>query len=97
MNSNIVTSCIEATRSGTKSKVARETIMPVSANRTHGRLIPNCGNRIMSMTGPQMNLKVQGKYTVANSIAICSTAIPLVTRNATKATFAKPEGRPCAT
>ncbi len=41
MNSNMVTNCIEATKSGTKSKVDREIIMPVSANRIHGRLIPN--------------------------------------------------------
>ena len=61
MNRSMVTSSIEATRSGTISKVAREIIMPASANRTQGLLTPYLGKVTMSMTGPQMNLNVQGR------------------------------------
>ena len=61
MNRSMVTNWIEATRSGTNSRAARDMIMPVSANRTQGRRTPYWGNVTISMTGPQMNLNVQGR------------------------------------
>ena len=43
------------------NKAAREIIIPVSANSTQGLLTPYLGKVTMSITGPQMNLNVQGR------------------------------------
>ena len=44
--------------------------IPNWANKIQSLRVPNCGRFNVSMTGPQIHLKVQGKATVANRIPI---------------------------
>ncbi len=74
--------------------VSRVSAIMNCANAIHGRRWPRDGKRNESMTGPQMNLKVQGRMASATTVAVSALPWPAWLSVASRAMVANPQGKP---